>query len=209
MSYTFNPMTYSPDVCPQCGQGSGLGNAHVMVAGESREVPGIYLCDIHAQAGGGLVPEVTPVKVFIYLTGQMIPKGLLAAERYGNAASPTGAMIGAAIMGEVEASAALAEDLMRELSGGGPECEAEPVVMAVPADDRTAAAFDYHEHYEADAAEMAAAMDFRREADGTVTYRCPNPDCPEGNRHPMDFAAVLWDSMPVEFINALQAHIPG
>ena len=189
MSYKFNPMDYTPDVCAGCGGMSGLEMARIMVAGESREVPAVYLCD--RCAAHGTPAGVTPIRAFVWLTGTLIPKALLASGQFGDDQGPMGGLISSMILAEADAANALASDLARELAGVDPEPEPFSSFNGSP--------------MAPGGAELAAMLDLRREADGTVTYACPNPSCPDGNRHPLSFAA---DVMPVELVDALIGHLP-
>ena len=211
MSYKFNPFTYHPGICAECGAMSGNAHTHITVAGKRREVPALYLCDTCGAADRmGHLARVTPISVYMWLTRTYIPRMTEGMEdgsidptinRAAGMHGTTSSALAIALAADVVSAIELTESLGRELCGLDPESEAEPL----PGNPFPMTPMTRPEPAASDGAELAALLDLRREADGTVTYACPNPTCPDGNRHPLSFAA---DVMPVELVEALIGHLP-
>lgn len=204
MSYKFNPFTYQPSICAECGAVSGRAHTHITVAGKRHGVPALYLCDTCARADqAGLLARVTPVSVYVWLTQTYIPRmtesmadgSIESSINYAaGQRGTTSAALATALAADVLSAIELTEALGRELCGldADPEPEFPMTPMVRP-------------ESELDGAALAAQLDLRREADGSITYACPNPTCPDGNRHDLSFAA---DVLPIEMVNALIGALP-
>lgn len=195
MPYKFNPLAYDMLSCVECGTSIPLTEAseeaRVQTADGAREVPGLWVC----KACESHVSHVEQTAAFIWLTGTLIPQGLTFAM---SAAKSDSTDLGAALMGlmiaeDVQKGNDLAAILAHELTGApaAPEGEPQDVADPMPAvDDR--------------AADFAAQLDVRREADGSVSYACPNPVCPVG-RHNL---ANIADVLPINVVAALVGSLP-
>lgn len=195
MSYEFNPLDYDMLTCVNCGTGIPLTGwdweqARVQMADGAHEVPGLFVC----KACDSYASHVEQIAAFIWLTGTVIPQGMAFAISVANDdnADLMTAMSGLAIAQDVEIGNELAGLLARELAGipAAPEPEPQDVPDPMPADEQ---------------GEMIAAMlDMRREADGTVSYSCPNPVCPVGRHNFTEMA----DSLPINLVAALIGSLP-
>lgn len=199
----FNPLDYDMLHCAECSTPIPMNAwdvdlARVQMAAGPREVPGLYVCKecvSHAV-------HVEPIAAFVWLTSVIIPEGLRFAKSVADDedAPLLLAVSGLMIAQDVQAGNDLANDLARELAAvEQPAHAAGPVDGDAPADP-----FPADEGDVIAARELVAQLDMRRDADGVITYACPNPVCPVG-RHGF---AELVDALPMHIVVALMDAIP-
>lgn len=195
MSYKFNALSYDMLSCVGCGAGIPLTmaaeQARVQTADGAQEVPGLWVC----RACESHASHVEQIAAFVWLTGTLIPEGLkfaVSVAKDDNTDLMT-AISGLMIAQDVDAANKLASVLARELAGipaEQPQAAPQAVPDPMPAGER--------------GPELASLLDMRREADGTVSYACPNPVCPVGRHNLAEFA----DALPIEIVNALIGALP-
>lgn len=181
MPYKFNPVEYDMLSCVECGTGIPLMNwdvqhARVALAADAREVPGLYVC----KACGLHATHVAPSVALAWLAGTLIPEGLkFALDVARNDTTDLETLIGGAlIMQDVETANELAGALWRALAGAEAQDAPGPAATAAP--------------------------EMRREEDGTVSYACPNAECPDGRHNFTEMA----DKLPINIVAALIGTLP-
>jgi hypothetical protein len=222
----FNPATYEMGNCVECGDklpedGLTGGRFYFEVKSTRYEVPGLHRCvSCRGLIESGLTVTAVSLKAAhewlgkAYLPDSLatllrLKAELSAAVATGRANTPEA--MGMAMAGLVTLEASVepygtASEAFDALEAHLGLSSADLVVERANARFAERLREEAPDMTDAQMAQLYDSLDLKREADGSVSYACPKPACPEGNsRHPLGFAE---DVMPTKFVEYLVGRLP-
>lgn len=223
--FEFNPVTHSIDTCVECGDAIptdiDVPLVFVELDGETRKVGGLYRC-LACQAFieiGAISSNIDLKAAYEWLRNRIMPSGMLKMTEAENALTVF-TLSGAPV--DAEAMEAIAE-LTTFMLTAGPELMVAGDLMDALDEHFGTESMEYvrdrmvdllHKDAEEEVKDMSGdeldelieGLDLKRGEDGTVTYACPNPTCPDGeSRHPLAFAEPI---LPDRVVAALVGRLP-